>query len=100
MWPHSEMQWASSTTSREIGTCWMKLRKRSFFRRSTEIIRIFSSPERALAMTSAAASRLCAESMLAAAMPWRWRKASWSCISASNGDTTRVRCGRCRAGNW
>ncbi|MNT92783.1 hypothetical protein D3C72_2341220 [compost metagenome] len=76
MWPHSEMQWASSTTSREIGTCWMKLRKRSFFRRSTEIIRIFNSPDLALAITAPASSRLCAESMLAALMPWRARKAS------------------------
>ncbi|MNL28428.1 hypothetical protein D3C87_1500700 [compost metagenome] len=69
MWPHSEMQWASSTTSNEIGTCFRKLRKRSFFRRSTEIIKIFSSPDLARAITSLASSRLWAESILPAAMP-------------------------------
>ncbi|MNE33937.1 hypothetical protein D3C80_1276350 [compost metagenome] len=48
------MQCASSTTNNEIGTCCRKLRKRSFFRRSTEIIRIFNSPLRARAITSLA----------------------------------------------
>ncbi|MNG33571.1 hypothetical protein D3C84_1198520 [compost metagenome] len=67
------------------------MRKRSFFRRSTEIIKIFSSPERARAMASLVSSRPWAESILAAAMPWRLRNANWSCISASNGETTRVR---------
>ncbi|MNL22156.1 hypothetical protein D3C87_1434880 [compost metagenome] len=76
MWPHSEIQWASSTTSSEIGTCCRKLRKRSFFRRSTEIIKIFSSPDFARAITSLASSRLWAESILPAAMPWRCRKAN------------------------
>ncbi len=94
------MQCASSTTSREIGTWLMKWRKRSFFSRSTEIIRIFSSPDLARAMVSLVCSRLCAESMLAAAMPCPCRNASWSCISASKGETTRVRCGNSSAGSW
>ncbi|MNI72725.1 hypothetical protein D3C73_1286840 [compost metagenome] len=93
------MQCASSTTNNEIGTCCRKLRKRSFFSRSTEIIRIFNSPLRARAITSLASSRLWAESILAAAIPWRCKNANWSCISASNGETTSVRCGSNKAGS-
>ena len=99
-WPHSLMQWASSTASARTFQRASRARKSGSTRRSGATnrsrVRPFSrSASRRLASASSS-DELSAVAATPAACSW----STWSFISAMSGETTTVRPSRTSAGSW